>query len=224
MPIDSKTDIANLALAEIGARRINSIESDQSVESKACKLHLDHVVNMLLRQHQWSFATKRKSLSRLSVNPPTEWAGQWQLPGDFVRLIRVVGSSGDPAQPVRDFSIEGRAILLAGAERVDIVYVSNDVPVPYWDPLFIDAVVYQLAAKIAGDVSKNPALAENCLAKFKQLALPTAQTADAAESLSGENFGPRHLAAGSALVNARFRADGRPPYVPTIPRTPTLPE
>lgn len=221
MAFASKTQLCNLALAELSARRINSIDADETVEAKACRLHFDHVVDTLLRRHQWSFASARKTLSQVSGFTSTEWATAWQLPSDFVRLIRI--PSGDPHAPIRSFAIEGRHLLVSGLDTVEILYVSNAVPIPYWDVLFIDAVKFSLAAAIAGDVSKNPDLADRATTKLQQLALPAAQTADAREVGSGENFGPRALAAKSGLVAARFRMDGRPPFVPGNSRTPELP-
>lgn len=213
MAITSKTDVCNLALAELGARRISSYDADTTVEANACRLHLDHVVDTLLERHQWNFATARATLAKLAVPGDSEWGETWQLPTDCVRLIRI--TTGDTQNPLRDFAVEGRRLLTRGVgEALRIVYVSNSRPVAQWIPLFTDAVIYKLAARISGDVTQNPHLGEACLQKLEALALPAAQTADARETLSGENFGPRHLASMSALVAARFRADGRPPYVP----------
>lgn len=214
MPLTSKTDLCNLALAELGARRITSYESDTSVEAKACRLHLDHVIDTLLERHQWNHATKSVSLSKLLTVPNPEWSEAYQLPGDFIRLIRV--SIGNSLNSLQNFALEGRNILTLGeGDTLPIVYVSNDIPVAQWSPLFIDAVVYKLAAKIAGDVTQNPALATDALNKLESLALPVAQTADSRQTLSGENFGPAHMASQSALVNARFNTGGVNKYAPT---------
>jgi hypothetical protein len=206
----SPTDVCNLALAKLGARRINDIASDETAEAKSCRLHFPMIRDGLLRRHQWSFATARATLSRLAEDPPTEWSGAWQVPADLVRLVRIVGAS--PQNPVKAFALEGRRLLTRGSTEVSIVYISNAVPVGEWDSLFVDAVRLSLAAAIAGDVTQNPALAQNALRELEALALPAAQTADAREVLSGENMGPATVASMSALVNARLRANGRPIY------------
>jgi hypothetical protein len=210
----SPTEICNMALGKIAAARINTLDSDGSTEAKACRLQYQHSINTLLERFQWSFATTRKDLSRLQDNPPTEWESAWQLPPDLVRLIRV--TAREPQNPVRNFAIEGRKLLLNGADQVSIVYVTNSVPVPYWPSLFVDAAIFQLAANICADINKSEDLANSMLQKLNSLALPAAQTADAQQVLSGENFGPRQLASMSGLVAARYRADGRPPFIPTI--------
>jgi hypothetical protein len=212
--ISSKTDLCNLALAELGARRITSYESDTTVEAKACRLHLDQVINSLLERHQWDFATQHATLSPLATVPNPEWSAAYQLPGDFIRLIRV--SSGYVLTPVQDFAIQGRKILIrGGSATLPVVYVGNTTPVPDWPALFIDAVAYKLAARIAGDVTQNPALANDAIQKLESLALPHAQTSDARQSLSGENFGPRHMSAQSPLVQARL--GGSPLRLPGLP-------
>ncbi len=216
--LSSKTDICNLALAKLGARRISSYEADSTVEAKACRLQLDHVIGTLLERHQWNFATVRASLPRLASAPEDgEWTEVWQLPGDCVRLIRI--SSGDVVNPLRSYAMEGRRLLTRGggdAALLPVVYITDARPVTEWSPLFTDAVVYRLAAEIAGDVTQNPTLADTCLRKLESLALPAAQTADARQALSGENFGAREMAGISGLVAARFRADGRPPHTPGL--------
>ncbi|MEI7910773.1 MAG: hypothetical protein WCK77_14140 [Verrucomicrobiota bacterium] len=210
----TKTDVANMALAEIGARRITDYTSDATVESRACHLHLDHVADTLLRRHQWNFATARVELVAASAPLFGEWDAAWTLPADLVRLIRI--TSGDVDNPLRSYAIEGRLLLTKTYTTLGIVYVTNAAPVAAWDSLFVDAVTYKLAATIAADVAQNPTLQAACLQKLESLALPAAQTADAREVLSGENFGPRQLASMSGLVNARFNGSGRPPYIPTV--------
>jgi hypothetical protein len=217
MPLTSKTALCNLALAELGARRITSYESTTTVEANACRLHLDHIIDTLLERHQWDFATKRASLSPvIDVPADGEWSNVWQLPGDFVRLIRI--SSGNPRSPGISFAKEGDHLLTTGGDdTLPIVYVCNTMPITRWSPLFIDAVVYKLAARIAGDVTQNPALADAALSKLESLAMPQAVTADARQSLSGENYDPRHASAQSFLVASRFARSGVPQQLPLPP-------
>ena len=200
------TDIANLALSNIGARRLTALDTDTSEEAKSARLHFTHQRDTLLRRHPWSFATRRAACT-VAATPASEWDAAWTLPADCVRLLRIVGES--PANPERDFAIEGRLILANGHDAtatLPIVYISNAAAVTEWDPLFCDALSWLLAARIAQDVAHDPALVESCLQKYQRLALPDAAKADAREVLSGENFGPRTLASLSSLIRARGTA------------------
>ena len=197
----SKTDMANPALSLVGARRIVSIETDTTEEAAQCRLHLDVEADGLLRRHHWNFALERAALSRLADDPQSEWESAWQLPGDCVRFVRVTGCDVD--HPVRRFAIEGRKLYLDGAGPVGIVYVSNAKPVTEWDGLFVEALKFLLAAAVAPALTQSQGIANDCLGKFKQLALPEARLADAREVASGENFGTREMVSLSGLVAVR---------------------
>ncbi len=201
--ITTITQVCNLALSRLGARRLASYESDATVEANACRQQFDLVRDTLLRRHQWDFATDSKALSKLAETPLSEYAAAWQLPGDFVRLIRL--SSGDPVNPIMNFTRRGRKLLTAeDFDALELIYVSNGVPIADWDSLFIDAMTCKLAAEIAADVAHNPTLATEAMQRLESLALPAAQTADARECNSGENFGTAAMVSQSQLVRARF--------------------
>lgn len=212
MPFTSETEIANLALSEIGARRIASIDSDTSAEAVACRTHFDHCRDTLLRRHPFSFANRAVALSASATAPvaSVEWDTAWVLPGDLVRLIRVVGQDMD--LPEQRFEIHGRYLHTLNLSSLTIVYVTNDVPVNEWDSLFVDAMRFKLAASIAGEIAVSPEAGARALTALEQLALPDAARVDAQEVASGENRTPRRVAARSGLVRARFIDSGLPPY------------
>lgn len=201
--ITTTTEVCNLALARLGARRIANYESDTSTEAKACRLHFEQVRDGLLRRHQWDFATTSKALSALDDAPLSEYAVAWQVPADCERIIRI--STGEATAPVTSFARRGRHLLTEDLDACELIYVSNAVAIAEWDSLFIEAVALKLAARIAGDVTQNPALAAECNSELEAMALPTAQTADAREANSGEGYGLADLVAGSALAKARRR-------------------
>lgn len=205
----TELEVANLALAALGARQITSLSGTEQ-EAKACDQQFDRVRDSLLRSHPWNFATKRVELEA-ATDPDTEWDSAWDLPSDLVRVLRIVGIGEDPANPVNDFAIEGRTLLLNGTEAPTLVYVCNSAAVTAWDSLFVDAMVYSLAAAIANRVTQNQALADSMLQKLETLALPKAGNIDAKETSSRENAGSLARIRRSSLVRARFRADGKPP-------------
>lgn len=195
------TDIANLALSAIGARRIGNIDAEDSPEAAACRLHYSLVRDSLLREYQWNHSTARAALSQRSTPPPAEWDSACQLPSDCVRFIRISGTSQHT--PHREFSIEGRTLLTKGLETVEIVYITNSTPVPHWDPLFTKALSLSLAAEIGNDIKSSAAESQAALNKFRNLALRSATNVDAKEVKSGENFGSRQMMQNSSLNRLR---------------------
>lgn len=205
--ITTETDVANIALAEIGGRQLTDLETDTSEEAKTCRQWFALIRDGLLSAYQWNFATTRADLTA-ATDPDTEWTSAWTLPDDHVRLIRIVGLNVD--NPLREFALEGNTLLVNGldsaTDTLSIVYVSNAVAVTDWDALFIEALVYKLAAKIAPRIAQNDSLATNLLTKFQQLALPAATNKDAREVASGEGMSPQRLISQSPLCQARYRS------------------
>lgn len=90
--ITTTTDLSNLALSRLGARRLVSFDDDTTTEAKSCRLHLEQVRDALLRRHQWDFATTSAALVAAVDAPLSEYETAWEMPADCVRIIRL--SSG----------------------------------------------------------------------------------------------------------------------------------
>lgn len=200
--MDTETEVCNLALSEIGAKLISNYEEDSTEEARACRLHFAQTRDGLLRRHQWNFAQVRADLSQDATAPVSDWDSAWTLPADCVRLISLPSDS--PYKPHQEFALEGRKVLVRDLDAVTILYVSNAVPVTDWDPLFIDALSLALAGKLAKSIAHDVAMSQAADARFAQLALPAAVTADARETQSNENHGPAWRRAKSSVVGARF--------------------
>jgi hypothetical protein len=181
------TEIANLALSHIGARRLTELDTDTTVEAQTCRLHYTRVRDALLRRMPWNFATKRVAVV-YSAAPISDWVSSWTLPADCVRVLRV--SLDDTIANERDFTVEGRKLLTNHASNatVEIVYISNTAATTDYDALFFDSFSYLLAAAIALDITDNAGLADSCLAKYKALGLEDAIMADAKESFAGLHY------------------------------------
>jgi hypothetical protein len=204
MPALTITQLCNLSLSRIGARRLASYESDTSTEATSCRLHYDLARDGLLRRHQWDFAKDSKRLSKLPAAVSPKFPAAWQLPAD---CVRVIGASVDGVD-VTNYARHGRLLLTDDFEVLDLEYVSNAVPLSQWDSLFVEALTLRLATKICEDIAQNPAKMAEVSNELEALALPSAQTADAREANSGEGFGLSDLIAQSTLGRMRRRLRG----------------
>jgi hypothetical protein len=63
----TRTDLANIALSHLGARRLTDLDTDTSVEARSALLHFDLTFRSLLRRHQWNFGTKRLKLEDTTI-------------------------------------------------------------------------------------------------------------------------------------------------------------
>lgn len=90
MAVVSKVIIANMALANVGAR--NSIESltEESVEAKAVNLWYDFSRVLILEGYDWNFARKRLTLAEHTEAPPDNiWSYRYTYPADCVNMRKL---------------------------------------------------------------------------------------------------------------------------------------
>lgn len=132
-----------------------------------------------------------------------DFGSAFTLPANCLRLLRVNGF--DPYAGSGDFDIQGRFLLFRGTgrEAPDIRYIIKDPPIPEWPTTFTEAVSYLLASKMALKLTQDQGVKDSLFAQHEG-ALGKARSKDSRETRSAENHGPRHLAARSSLVAARF--------------------
>ena len=161
----SATNICNLALGRIGSKRINNIETDNTVEAIQCRIHYAQTRDALIRSHWWRFATKRAELSQDITDPAFGWNNQFVLPVDFLRLKRVY-SNDYPTK--RSFSIEGDRIL-TNEDTVNITYIALVEDTSKFDALFIEVLVLRLAIKLVMPLAQDNVLRRDLSVELQPL-------------------------------------------------------
>jgi len=151
-----------MALARIGAKRINSYDdsSDTKNEAVQVRLHYTQTAKALMRSYIWSFAKHRVQLSQTDT-PDFQWDYAYLLPNDYLRPIGIyTGSDLRDNLTYESWEIEGSKIL-TGQSTVYLKYVRWISDVPSWDPLFTEVFILQLARKLVIPLSQD-------VAKMKQ--------------------------------------------------------
>jgi len=141
--VSSSTQICNIALSKIGQDAILSLD-ENTRSGRICNLIYNDERKVVLRAHNWNFATKRVELAQLTATPDYEYSYYYQLPSDFVKII------GHSYEEYSDFKykIEGDK-LLTNEASISIKYIYDVVAVELFDSLFKQA----LSAKIAAEAS-----------------------------------------------------------------------
>lgn len=199
----STTDICNLALARVGAQSIMDIDDADSKGARACKNAFEATVREVSRARPWNALKARAALAELSTAPAFGWAKQFQLPTDFIRLLKLNGVDVTNDDPGDFFEIEGKQ-LLTDADTADIQYIAyKDDPNAY-DPLMVDCVVVLLASKIAVPMRQDEAMAANLRQEYERVTLPRAGKTDGNER-KGRRYDPcsesRFIAARRSSTN-----------------------
>jgi hypothetical protein len=169
----SDVQICSNALLLLGAQTINSFSDDSDRALIVANLW-PNCRDAVLRSHPWNCAIKRASLAP-DVDPPAfEYAYQFLLPGDCLRVL-ALGEEGDTLY----YRIEARRIVMDEAE-CKLKYIFRNEDVTTWDSLLVSACEAYIAMLAAYPVTKSPSVREQ-MEKLYAYQLRQARTVDALE-------------------------------------------
>ena len=181
----SKEDIFNLALRLLKEDAVVSIDppdADRDAASAGADWY-DQVRRDVLEEHPWKFAQKRASILKDSSTPDFEYANQYELPSDFIRVARLGGYWDDPEW---DYEIESGFILTDHENPLPLVYIWDITDVTKFSPKFILCVALRLGQLMAFDLTGNATLVEVMGNRYDvELSKAT--------SISGQNRPPRRV-------------------------------
>jgi len=147
--MSSVVSICNSALIKIGADRISSLTED-SKEAQLCNEQYEKLRDEVLRAHPWNFAIKRAELGKLADAPLFEYSNQFFLPNDCVKVLKLENIDAV-------YKIEGRSIL-TNESTVKIQYISRELDVTKYDPIFQEALALRLATELAYPLLQSASL------------------------------------------------------------------
>lgn len=194
----SRTEIANQALTRIGAQRITDLDDDSVKNARVCRVVFDPTIREIGRMADWNCLMKRETIGQLSTAPAFGWDHQYQLPADYLRMVKLNGHEYR-GQPGDEFDVEGGR-LLTDAEEANVLYVAYTDDSAKYDSLLVAAIVTLLGAKMAVTIAGDRDLASGLMTEFERLALPKGRSKDAGERKM-HRFNP---AAESTFVRSRF--------------------
>jgi len=158
----SVTELCNMALARLGAKRLTNYETDTTLEAIHCRAHYEQTRDALLRSHRWRFAMARATLSEDAAAPAFEWDHQFVLPTDFLRMSYLYDSTAS-------YDVEGQR-LLTNDDAAEIVYVKRVTDPTEFDPLFIEVLVLKLAIKLVMPLTQDKVLRRELQDELKTVA------------------------------------------------------
>lgn len=173
----SAVSICNVALAQLGANPIHSLQ-DAQTEAVLCSTFYPQARTYCLSRHPWNFAIKRIELPADADIPLFQFKRQYTLPADCLRILTVDGDSF--------YKAEGRK-LLSHRESCFLKYVADTEDTSLWSQGFIDYLTAKLRAQLAYPVTRDAGqvtVAEQLLV----LAFTAAKGVDASEDFA-DDFG-----------------------------------
>lgn len=201
----NQVEICNAALSQLGAdSNIVSLDPpDGSQYSEQCAAYYPMALKYLLEQFNWGFAQTRYKPPKYAELDQEQypWRYSYALPSDCLRVVGIYEKGGSPRQSTFPYELEYRAeedtvCLLTDVKDAVLVYTKYLDSPQRFPMYFIEALIMQLAAYLAGAVVKNQH-ADKYI-KYAADALSKAKTLDAKKSA---HHHPRYLA---AQLKARF--------------------
>lgn len=192
----SAVDIANLALSHLGDEAtVASIDPPEgSAQAEHCARWYPIARDELLELHDWSFASTRAALPLLAAGVP-QWAYAYARPAGAVRVLAVLDKDAtDDVQPVPGAPVytpqpfvceamaDGTQAILTNQAGASARYTLRVTDPTRFSPLFVTALSYLLASKLAGPVMKGAEGRKAALdlrTYFDRVALPQARVSDA---------------------------------------------
>lgn len=184
----SLIEICNRALTKLGTARIMSL-GDNNEQARALNTMLPLVIASELRAYTWNFSIKRVALAELSNAPSFDYARQFQLPSDCLRVLWAGEVFPGPNLSdfqnggVVDYEVEGRLILTNLAAPLKLRYVANIEDPGQYDPLFSEALACKLAVELAESMTGSSTMRQMAWDEYRQ-AIRKALRSDAIEAPS----------------------------------------
>lgn len=187
--MSSKVQIAKMALQHIGDRYdITSLDED-STEAEQVNLMYGATRDKLLRMHPWTFATKFSTPSPLVGAVPKRWSFAFAYPSDCLKMIEITNPLGYNLPPVkfRTGTIATQKVILTDTDEPELQYIfRNDDPTTY-DPSFVMAFSYMLAAYVAIPLTGDRGLKSD-LMREAMVEVDVARQEDSNEGVEDEKF------------------------------------
>lgn len=196
--MQTKTDIANTALAYLGEMEISDINDPSSKPARSCKKFMDDTIHEVLRTHRWSCALQLAELPLAGDEPLWGFNKSFILPNDRLLILEVNGIATGPTQ--QHYDIQGNR-LFSNWDTCKIRYVKR-IDVPAMDPLLANAIALKLASKVCIPLTLNSSLQQSCVAQFN-LAVQEAKRINAIEKTTNTNHGWGSLIGNSPLIRCR---------------------
>ncbi len=200
----SKLSIYNGALRLLGERRLSSLTEDRPSRHYLDAAYDDGLIDYILEQGQWNFATRSVELTNdTAVAPGFGYQYAFRKHDDYVRLAALCLDEYFKS-PLNEYSDEQR-YWFCDYDTLYIKYISNDTDYGYdlslWPQTFVRYAQAELADRIKDEVTGNAGLSRD--GRYERIKIALKQARVDARSKDVMNRPVRFQPAGT-FVKARM--------------------
>jgi hypothetical protein len=192
----SVVGICNGALNQLGATTILSLTED-SKNARLCNARYSEVRDAVFRSHPWNCLQKRVELPSIYYSYLLgDFQFQYDLPGDCLRLLRILEYDSD-------HKVEGRSIL-SNSETMKILYISRVTDPNQYDELLRETLSSALGADIAYAITSNNTTSQNMIVSYQEK-LRDARFVDSTEGYNvNPDNGMTDVVGADTFINSRY--------------------
>ncbi|NJL06860.1 MAG: hypothetical protein HC900_00300 [Methylacidiphilales bacterium] len=162
----SVVSICNLALTNIGKDSISAID-EASAEARACRRLFGQTLDVLLCAYPWTFARAASSLAPMANDRYGRWEYAYAKPADCLKIagIRQEYSAHQDVENYSEISVLpellepyelGGQNVYCNLSPAILLYTRRVTDPTKFTPLFVEALSWQLSARIAMPLTRDP--------------------------------------------------------------------
>lgn len=158
----TKLSICNMALSRVGNDKLTQAQltADAIRAAQLVNSYYDNCRDATLRAHPWNFAVKRDSLVSTGEAPSFEYAVAFELPDDFLKIVRPDWESLGMEISYRIENQNDVKVLVTDESTCSIEYIAQITDATLFDPQFVDVLAQRLAAEISTGLTDNANMTE----------------------------------------------------------------
>lgn len=204
----SKIEICNFALGYIGKQSIAAL-TENTESARRVNQFYDVTRDAVLRDYPWAFAKKEVALAISTGDTAVKWQFVYQYPAGCAKVRRLYA---DPATaPTYNTTLRNVQSLLDDTDEVpwDMLKINSSLKIvtdlenayaeiteivtdpSLYDPQFVKAFGYALAAELAIPLTKSPTI-QAAMMKIYGTVLPAAQASTANERKNTPQYSSRY--------------------------------
>jgi hypothetical protein len=154
----SMTEVANLGISHTGSgKTIANLDTEKSAEAAVCRTFLPQVIDEVLRDFSWPFATQFVTLPLVQTQPNNEWGYSYRYPSDCVFFRRILSGMRNDSRasrvPYRVGQDSQGKLIFCDIDSAAAEYTVRVLDVLRYPPDFVMAVSLKLAFYIAPSIT-----------------------------------------------------------------------
>lgn len=163
----TKTEIANIALRRARENRLNGdVDASSTPNAELIRDLWTQTSQLVLKAVRPSFAQKQAVLTQLTTAPEFEWDHAYQLPTDFIEVVRMNGLNYGEVEDAYDVLSDRR--LVTDEDTVSLTYIFDETDYTRWDSEFVEAFALKMAYEIANENRGSQDLISNLVTLYEK--------------------------------------------------------